>query len=88
MKTGFAWEVNRHITRCTIPVSVVLLCKLGTMAEGYKNGDQGRPVDPCGLGSTYTFRLNRMHQIQTIVTVVPVSQHVCQSRGFTRLWFA
>jgi len=58
------------------------------MAEGYENGDQGHPVGPCGLRSTYTFRLNRMHQTQTIATVVPVSQHVCLSRGFTRLWRA
>ena len=28
MSTGESWEVNRHTARCTIPVSVVLQCKL------------------------------------------------------------
>jgi len=51
MSTSFGWKVNRHTTRCTGPVSVVLQNKL-VSAEGCENEYYRRPVGPFVSGVT------------------------------------
>jgi len=47
--TGASWELNRHSTRHTSPVSVELQLRLWCLAEG-RNRDQSCPKGSCGSG--------------------------------------
>jgi len=46
--TGISWELKRHSTRHTSPVTADLYSFGWCLAEGYRNGDQRRLMDPCG----------------------------------------
>jgi len=49
MSTTKSWDVNRHIVRCTSPVSVVSQCKL-VSGWGLKKLRSAPPYGPYGLG--------------------------------------
>ena len=57
--TDKSWDVNKHTTRCTSPVSVVSRHKL---AEGYLHGDQRRPMGRCGSGRALRFYTGHSRQ--------------------------
>ena len=49
------WDINRHTTRYTGPVSVVSECKNWCLAEALENGDQRRPMDLKAREGLYVF---------------------------------
>jgi len=70
----FTWELNRHSTRHTSPMSVELQLRLWCLAEGYWNGDHRRPTGPYGLGRS--FRLAMLWWIYFLLNDVYRSHHL------------
>jgi len=56
MSTSDSWDVNRHTTRCTSPVSVVWQCKLES-GWGLNKRRSAPPCGPYGSGRTLRFFL-------------------------------